>query len=258
MSEPYNKVIYKLAKDNKSDFFSEENWYILRHIKMIGKKMGTNYGFVHHPSFTSAMYKPLMRNKKLRTNDDIHVAVRLWRINRTEAEEKYGHISDWDVSYVTDMSYLFKQPHWMEGTIEELSSWWFKEFNDDISRWDVSNVTNMASMFSGAQTFNQDIGRWNVSKVTDMNNMFHCTPVFNQDIGGWDVSNVSNMCSMFHHALEFNQSVMGWNLSNVTNMSRMFFYARSFNQDFENWDLTNITYKEEMFDGSEVWRINNL
>ena len=88
MSEPYNTVIFKLAKDNESDFITEENWYILRHIKMIGKKMGTNYGFVHHPSFTSAMYKPLMRSKKLwRTDGDIRLAVNLWCGNRAEAEK---------------------------------------------------------------------------------------------------------------------------------------------------------------------------
>ena len=39
-----------------------------------------------------------------------------------------------------------------------------KEFNQDISNWDVSNVTNMSFMFADAISFNQDIGNWDVSK----------------------------------------------------------------------------------------------
>ena len=46
----------------------------------------------------------------------------------------YGHISAWDVSLITDMSYLFSNKI---------------TFNDNISNWDVSNVTNMSNMFYG-------------------------------------------------------------------------------------------------------------
>ena len=38
----------------------------------------------------------------------------------------------------------------------------------EISTWDVSNVTNMAWMFSEATSFNQPLNNWNVSKVTNM------------------------------------------------------------------------------------------
>jgi len=33
-----------------------------------------------------------------------------------------------------------------------------------ISIWDTSNVTDMSEMFDGANNFNQDIGGWNTSK----------------------------------------------------------------------------------------------
>jgi surface protein len=46
-----------------------------------------------------------------------------------------GVISDWDVSNVTDMSYMFKQ----------------SQFKGDISEWDVSNVTDMTQMFYESQ-----------------------------------------------------------------------------------------------------------
>ena len=41
-----------------------------------------------------------------------------------------------------------------------------------ISNWDVSRVTNMSSMFNGAGNFNQPLNNWNVSKVTNMSSMF--------------------------------------------------------------------------------------
>jgi surface protein len=45
-------------------------------------------------------------------------------------------------------------------------------FNEPIGSWDVSNVTNVSYMFDGAKSFNQNIGSWDVSIVTDMESMF--------------------------------------------------------------------------------------
>ena len=42
----------------------------------------------------------------------------------------------------------------------------------DISQWDVSNVTDMWSMFNDARAFNQPLNNWNVSNVTNMRWMF--------------------------------------------------------------------------------------
>ena len=61
------------------------------------------------------------------TNDNIHQAVADWIVDSVSTESTYGHISNWDVSNVTDMSSLFYDSN----------------FNSDISDWDVSNVTNM-------------------------------------------------------------------------------------------------------------------
>ena len=71
-------------------------------------------------------------------NETIRTAVKEWLENSNEAEAKYGHISDWDVCNVTDMSSLFLDAH---------------KFNEDIGRWDVSNVTNMKDMFTDTNSY---------------------------------------------------------------------------------------------------------
>ena len=80
-------------------------------------------------------------------------------------------IGSWDVSNVTDMSYMFRNSF---------------SFNQDIGSWDVSNVKKMRGMFLSAASFNQDISNWDVSNVTDMNHMFRYSG-FNQDISKWKI-----------------------------------------------------------------------
>ena len=104
-------------------------------------------------------------------NDSIRVAVDLWcskvAADRETASTRYGHISHWNTSEVTEMSRLFAGRG---------------EFNDNVGRWDVLSVTNMSHMFYKASAFNQDIGQWDVSKVTNMSDMFSYASAFNQDI----------------------------------------------------------------------------
>ena len=54
-----------------------------------------------------------------------------------------------------------------------------------IGKWDVSAVTDMSFMFqqyASASAFDQDISAWNVATVTNMRYMFRCAFAFNQDI----------------------------------------------------------------------------
>ena len=60
-------------------------------------------------------------------------------------------IGGWDVSNVTDMSYMF----------------YHSKFNQNISNWNVSNVTTMKYMFGRASNFNQNLNSWSVSNVTE-------------------------------------------------------------------------------------------
>ena len=95
------------------------------------------------------MFKP-------KTKKELKKAVILWRTNKDDALNRYGHISNWDTSLITDMSELFE----------------YSNFNENINDWDVSNVTNMSRMFYSCRNFNQPLDNWDVSNVTDMCCMF--------------------------------------------------------------------------------------
>ena len=114
-----------------------------------------------------------------------------------------GNISEWDVSSVTDMRFIFAE----------------SMFNGDISKWDVSSVTDMREMFYFTVGFDGDISKWNVSSVTDMSKMFAFSR-FNGDISKWDVSKVENMECMFLHT-NFNGDISQWDVSNVKNKAGM-------------------------------------
>lgn len=114
-------------------------------------------------------------------NETLKEAVKEWRKDLKNAKNKYGHITDWDTSEVTDMSGLFQN---------------YRGFNQNIGKWVTSNVSNMDGMFYNAKKFNQDISGWDVSKVETMKYMFEDAISFNQNIGSWDVSNVTD-CKLF-------------------------------------------------------------
>jgi len=75
-------------------------------------------------------------------------------------------INSWDVSTVSDMSYLFENAFY---------------FNCDISEWDVSNVTDMTSMFLLAGAFNQDISHWDLDRLIIYNNIFYGTTLLSDE-----------------------------------------------------------------------------
>ena len=106
------------------------------------------------------------------TKEELKNAVNLWCVDRESALKKYGDISIWDTSLITDMAHLFEDKN---------------EFNDPINDWDVSNVTDMMYMFTHATKFNQPLDKWNTSKVDDMSSMFASAHAFNQPPYDWDI-----------------------------------------------------------------------
>lgn len=65
-------------------------------------------------------------------------------------------VGDWDVSNVTDMSYMFYACNEFTGG----------GMYSSMPSWDVSKVTNMEGMFSHAYKFKLDLSNWCVSNIT--------------------------------------------------------------------------------------------
>jgi surface protein len=175
--------------------------------------------------FTCSGFKP-------ETKDALQAAVDLWVSSPESTEATYGHISGWDVSLITDMSYLFQNK---------------TTFNDNIGDWDVSSVTGMWNMFQNAHSFNQDISSWDISSATDISGMFADAHSFNQDISSWNVSSITEIQNMFEDAHSFNQDISIWDVSSVREIQNMFRNAHSFNQDISSWDVSSVLDFQEMF-----------
>ena len=169
------------------------------------------------------------------TDANFTQAIDLWFSDKATAAATYGHIRDWNVSGVTNMSNAFKDR---------------TTFNEDIGSWNVSNVTTMARMFEGATTFNQDIGDWNTSAVTNLWSTFNNAASFNYDIGGWNTSSVTSLQGTFNGAVSFNQNISDWNVSGVTNFYSLFKNASSFNHDINSWNTSSVTTTQGAFNGA--------
>ena len=88
-----------------------------------------------------------------KTKDELKAIIK----QRIKNEGNEADLNDIDVSKITDMYKLFA----------------LTNFNGNISSWDVSNVTDMSYMFYMCNKFNQDISAWDVSKVHDIKHMFY-------------------------------------------------------------------------------------
>jgi surface protein len=176
-------------------------------------------------------------------------------------------------------------------------------FNQSVSNWDVSAVKDMSFMFVGCIVFNNGensgestgylfaVGPSN-GALTTTRQMFYYCAAFNQSVSNWDVSAVKDMSYMFARCTAFNQSVSNWDVSAVKEMSEMFsgggaatpmafnngggtglmfangkapsngalektngmfIQCTAFNQSVSNWDVSAVKDMSNMFDGCIVF-----
>ena len=149
-----------------------------------------------------------------------------------------------DVSRMTNFQWLFNDNKTLE------------KFDGDISEWDVSNVEDMSYMFAECNiTFkNTDLSGWNVSKCKSMAWMFEDIQFdpnseYNYDLSGWDMSNVDCINGMFHNSNFNSDSICQWDVSNITKMYKTFARCK-FNQDLSSWDASNVRDYGLIFAGS--------
>jgi surface protein len=147
----------------------------------------------------------------------------------------YGHVTQWDTDYCTNMAGLFEEYPW---------------FNAPIGAWRTHNITNMARMFFGAQQFNQPLNNWDVSHVETMESMFEYAKKFNQDLNQWNTLNVEDMSNLFKSASAFNGDLSTWNTRKVSTMRSMFQGATSFSGDLSNWSIEKCILFNNMFSGA--------
>jgi surface protein len=107
-----------------------------------------------------------------------------WMLNQALFRRICGHISEWNVSNVTDMSNLFSHNMAL--------------VDEDLGQWNVSRVKNMNCLFQGAENFCADLSKWDVGSVTNMGNMFDGAIAFNCLIGIWNIRSLCNARYMFY------------------------------------------------------------
>ena len=140
-------------------------------------------------------------------------ADRMWYVEQFERCKQEG--KNWDVSNVTDMSWMF------EGccSLEDISS---------LKGWDASSVVGACRMFSDCTSL-ADISAlsgWDVSRVIDMSCMFECCSSLTDisPLKEWDVSNAVDMACMFGscESLTDISPLLEWNMLNVRDTTAMF------------------------------------
>ena len=130
------------------------------------------------------------KDNRIRANDNnIRKLVRAELLNQGP-NANLNHI---DVNEVTDMSFLFCA----RTLNDKCLGFEYDNINPDISQWDVSNVTDMKYMFYHCEQFNRNISKWDVSNVTNMEYMFYRCKKFYQDLHDWNAENVKSYSCMF-------------------------------------------------------------
>ena len=176
---------------------------------------------------------------------------------------KDADLNDIDVSNITSMAYGINTDR--RGLFNGLDP-----HNIDISEWDVSNVKNMRYMFNKCINYNCDLSKWDVSNVENMSRTFlRCEKFTGKGLSKWNIQNVENINGMFCRCESFDgKEIENWNINNgkIKSLNSTFKRCIIFNADLSNWDVSNIEEMENTFEkcksfegkGLEKWNTENL
>ncbi len=219
------------------------------------------------------------------SNSGLRSLLQKWTADKIRIEEQHGPLSEWDVSYVTNMTELFKD----------------SDENPDIRKWDMSNVVHAERMFQNS-TFTYSIDKKDFSSLQSASGMFdgsytgracgkhlaragaksklsitgangleNCLADTNMHtvagewwtnrvnvwntyghIDDWDVTEVTNMIGLFKNKAFTTESLTDWQTGSVTDMTSMF-ENTNFNGDIRFWDVRKVSSFSRMFYNNAVF-----
>ena len=152
-----------------------------------------------------------------------------WCADPTAAALTYGPIGLWDVSNVTDLSFVFCG--YYESTYDCNAA--CSTFNDDVSAWNVSRVKSLQGTFYDASDFNQPLNTWHTSLVTNMQARHSDSLIPRDSLRPLSPLFPCALCvpipppsaspsppqSTFYGADSFDQPLDAWDVSRVTKMA---------------------------------------
>lgn len=184
----------------------------------------------------------IKKSQIIADDDNIKEIVRK-EISRLGNNADLNHI---DTSKVTNMESVFR----------------LRQFNGDISEWNVSNVTNMNYMFQGTLRFNCDLRNWDVSNVKSMTKMFSADKEFEGNgLENWKISpDITYMDGMFLGCENLKADLSEWKLNGrkLNDVTAMFKSCRIFECDLSSWEISKYAIRTEMFKFCPIIRKKNL
>lgn len=139
-------------------------------------------------------------------NVDVFNITNMNRLFRDYNHLKYIDISNWKVSQVTSMTFMFPS------SLEKIN----------LSKWDVENVKNMSSMFSGCKNLkNVDISDWDVKNLENCNEMFcDCLSLEEVDLSYWNPQKLRSCEDMFTNCKNLKNvgNIENWKVGSHNNM----------------------------------------
>ena len=164
----------------------------------------------------------------------MRAATKAWGKNRDKARAVFGDIGDWDVSNVTNMSFLFKGVPKIIG---------------DLSKWNVRKVEKASMMFAGVTEYNGKSAKDMIKALVNWSNQSYFHVQYHKLTNEELRTGVKDWVADKLSAEIFYGHIKHWNTSLVTSMSRLFVGSREFDEDLSEWDMTKVLSVKGMFAG---------